>query len=71
MQVYHISSDSYEMQNQHYGRSLTKETVKDGKEFVCHRSVLWDIIYLYNCMKKQSVCSHFNRPFLSACQVAL
>lgn len=30
-QVYHVSSDSYETQNQHYGRSLTKETVKDGK----------------------------------------
>ncbi|KAI1231569.1 hypothetical protein IHE44_0007639 [Lamprotornis superbus] len=29
-QVYHVSSDSYETQNQHYGRSLTKETVKDG-----------------------------------------
>uniref|UniRef100_A0A8C6JLT4 Kinase n=1 Tax=Melopsittacus undulatus TaxID=13146 RepID=A0A8C6JLT4_MELUD len=28
--VYHVSSDSYETQNQHYGRSLTKETVKDG-----------------------------------------
>jgi len=31
LQVYHASSGSYEMQNQHYGRSLTKETVKDGK----------------------------------------
>lgn len=31
LQVYHVSSDSYETQNQHYGRSLTKETVKDGK----------------------------------------
>ncbi|KAM4670066.1 inositol polyphosphate multikinase isoform 4-T4 [Amazona ochrocephala] len=30
MRVYHVSSDSYETQNQHYGRSLTKETVKDG-----------------------------------------
>ncbi|NXD63837.1 IPMK multikinase, partial [Eolophus roseicapillus] len=30
LQVYHVSSDSYETQNQHYGRSLTKETVKDG-----------------------------------------
>ncbi|XP_027745475.1 inositol polyphosphate multikinase, partial [Empidonax traillii] len=29
-QVYHVSSDSYETQNQHYGRNLTKETVKDG-----------------------------------------
>ncbi|XP_020638769.3 inositol polyphosphate multikinase [Pogona vitticeps] len=30
MRVYHIHSDSYETQNQHYGRSLTKETIKDG-----------------------------------------
>jgi hypothetical protein len=30
-QVYHAHSDSYETQNQHYGRSLTKETIKDGK----------------------------------------
>jgi 1D-myo-inositol-tetrakisphosphate 5-kinase/inositol-polyphosphate multikinase len=31
MRVYHAHSDSYETQNQHYGRSLTKETIKDGK----------------------------------------
>ncbi|KAJ7324201.1 hypothetical protein JRQ81_017221 [Phrynocephalus forsythii] len=30
MRVYHVHSDSYETQNQHYGRSLTKETIKDG-----------------------------------------
>ncbi|KAJ1144639.1 hypothetical protein NDU88_010936 [Pleurodeles waltl] len=30
MRVYHANSDSYETHNQHYGRSLTKETVKDG-----------------------------------------
>ncbi|KAM9325873.1 inositol polyphosphate multikinase [Gastrophryne carolinensis] len=30
MRVYCIDSDSYETQNQHYGRSLTKETVKEG-----------------------------------------
>lgn len=30
MRVYHSNSDSYETHNQHYGRSLTKETVKDG-----------------------------------------
>ncbi|XP_077206528.1 inositol polyphosphate multikinase [Paroedura picta] len=30
MRVYHIHSDSYETQNQHYGRGLTKETIKDG-----------------------------------------
>ena len=31
-QVYHVHSDSYETKNQHYGRSLTKETLKDGKD---------------------------------------
>nr|XP_060624779.1 inositol polyphosphate multikinase isoform X1 [Anolis sagrei ordinatus] len=30
MRVYHVHSDSYETQNQHYGRGLTKETIKDG-----------------------------------------
>uniref|UniRef100_A0A2K6ENN7 Kinase n=1 Tax=Propithecus coquereli TaxID=379532 RepID=A0A2K6ENN7_PROCO len=30
MRVYHVHTDSYETQNQHYGRSLTKETIKDG-----------------------------------------
>ncbi|XP_059585912.1 inositol polyphosphate multikinase [Alligator mississippiensis] len=30
MRVYHVCTDSYETQNQHYGRSLTKETIKDG-----------------------------------------
>nr|XP_033799526.1 inositol polyphosphate multikinase isoform X2 [Geotrypetes seraphini] len=29
-QVYQANSDSYETQNQHYGRSLTKETIRDG-----------------------------------------
>lgn len=56
MQVYHISSDSYETQNQHYGRSLTKETVKDGKELVCHRLVLWDIICLFTELYEKAVC---------------
>ncbi|CAI9577868.1 unnamed protein product [Staurois parvus] len=30
MRVYHVDSDSYETENQHYGRSLSKETVKEG-----------------------------------------
>ncbi|XP_063817811.1 inositol polyphosphate multikinase [Pseudophryne corroboree] len=30
MRVYHIDSDGYETENQHYGRSLTRDTVKDG-----------------------------------------
>ncbi|XP_053160984.1 inositol polyphosphate multikinase [Hemicordylus capensis] len=30
MRVYQVSSDTYETQNQHYGRGLTKETIKDG-----------------------------------------
>nr|BAB27004.1 unnamed protein product [Mus musculus] len=31
MRVYHLHSDSYETQNQHYGRGLTKETLKEGE----------------------------------------
>uniref|UniRef100_A0A2I3HBE6 Kinase n=1 Tax=Nomascus leucogenys TaxID=61853 RepID=A0A2I3HBE6_NOMLE len=30
MRVYHVHSDSYDVQNQHCGRSLTKETIKDA-----------------------------------------
>ncbi|XP_018414250.1 PREDICTED: inositol polyphosphate multikinase [Nanorana parkeri] len=30
MRVYHVDSDSFETENQHYGRRLTKETVKEG-----------------------------------------
>lgn len=30
MRVYHMDSDSFEVQNQHYGRSLTKDTIKHG-----------------------------------------
>ncbi|XP_061491329.1 inositol polyphosphate multikinase isoform X2 [Rhineura floridana] len=30
MRVYHPRSDSYETQNQHYGRGLTKDTIKNG-----------------------------------------
>ncbi|XP_075072472.1 inositol polyphosphate multikinase [Mixophyes fleayi] len=30
MRVYHVDSDKYETENQHYGRILTKETVKEG-----------------------------------------
>uniref|UniRef100_A0A8C5MQX6 Kinase n=1 Tax=Leptobrachium leishanense TaxID=445787 RepID=A0A8C5MQX6_9ANUR len=30
MRVYHVHVDCYKTQNQHYGRSLTKETIKDG-----------------------------------------
>ncbi|XP_060046741.1 inositol polyphosphate multikinase isoform X2 [Erinaceus europaeus] len=29
-QVYRVHSDDYETKNQHYGRSLTRETLKDG-----------------------------------------
>ncbi|XP_025129877.1 inositol polyphosphate multikinase isoform X3 [Bubalus bubalis] len=35
-QVYHVHSDSYETKNQHYGRSLTKETLKDGVSHFFH-----------------------------------
>uniref|UniRef100_A0A2K6FAB2 Kinase n=1 Tax=Propithecus coquereli TaxID=379532 RepID=A0A2K6FAB2_PROCO len=30
MRVYHVHTDSYETKIQHYGRSLRKETIKDG-----------------------------------------
>ncbi|MBN3302732.1 IPMK multikinase, partial [Amia calva] len=30
MRVYHVRTDSYETHDQHYGRSLVKETIKDG-----------------------------------------
>ncbi|XP_056385935.1 inositol polyphosphate multikinase isoform X2 [Hyla sarda] len=30
MRVYHMDSNSFEVQNQHYGRSLTKDTIKHG-----------------------------------------
>ncbi|KAM3835648.1 inositol polyphosphate multikinase isoform 2-T3 [Vipera latastei] len=30
MRVYHVPTGTYETQNQHYGRGLTKETIKDG-----------------------------------------
>ncbi|XP_073541587.1 inositol polyphosphate multikinase [Phyllobates terribilis] len=30
MRIYHMDSDSFETQNQHYGRSLTKDTIKQG-----------------------------------------
>ncbi|XP_075697303.1 inositol polyphosphate multikinase [Rhinoderma darwinii] len=30
MRVYHMDSDNFETQNQHYGRSLTKDTIKHG-----------------------------------------
>ncbi|XP_069836421.1 inositol polyphosphate multikinase [Dendropsophus ebraccatus] len=30
MRVYHMDSDNFEIQNQHYGRSLTKDTIKHG-----------------------------------------
>ncbi|XP_073097132.1 inositol polyphosphate multikinase isoform X1 [Manis javanica] len=36
MRVYHVHSDSYETQNQHYGRGLTKETLKDGMSRFFH-----------------------------------
>ncbi|XP_070636515.1 inositol polyphosphate multikinase isoform X4 [Bos indicus] len=36
MRVYHVHSDSYETKNQHYGRSLTKETLKDGVSHFFH-----------------------------------
>ncbi|XP_068115031.1 inositol polyphosphate multikinase-like [Hyperolius riggenbachi] len=44
--VYHIDSDSYETQNQHYGRTLTKETVKEGISKFFHNGC---------CLRKDAV----------------
>ncbi|XP_068111422.1 inositol polyphosphate multikinase [Hyperolius riggenbachi] len=46
MRVYHIDSDSYETQNQHYGRTLTKETVKEGISKFFHNGC---------CLRKDAV----------------
>ena len=49
-QVYHVHSDSYETENQHYGRSLTKETLKDGK----HWKTTFQCFYYCTVIKSNS-----------------
>ncbi|XP_038265222.1 inositol polyphosphate multikinase isoform X2 [Dermochelys coriacea] len=51
-QVYHIHSDSYETQNQHYGRSLTKETIKDGMSRFFHNGY---------CLRKDAVADSIQK----------
>ncbi|XP_012301178.1 inositol polyphosphate multikinase isoform X3 [Aotus nancymaae] len=52
MRVYHIHSDSYETQNQHYGRSLTKETIKDGVSRFFHNGY---------CLRKDAVAASIQK----------
>ncbi|XP_051838594.1 inositol polyphosphate multikinase [Antechinus flavipes] len=52
MRVYHAHSDSYETQNQHYGRSLTKETVKDGVSRFFHNGY---------CLRKDAVAASIQK----------
>jgi 1D-myo-inositol-tetrakisphosphate 5-kinase/inositol-polyphosphate multikinase len=52
MRVYHAHSDSYETQNQHYGRSLTKETIKDGVYRFCHNGF---------CLRKDAVAASLQK----------
>ncbi|KAL0616022.1 Inositol polyphosphate multikinase, partial [Plecturocebus cupreus] len=52
LQVYHIHSDSYETQNQHYGRSLTKETIKDGVSRFFHNGY---------CLRKDAVAASIQK----------
>ncbi|XP_037659980.1 inositol polyphosphate multikinase isoform X3 [Choloepus didactylus] len=51
-QVYHVHSDSYETQNQHYGRSLTKETIKDGVSRFFHNGF---------CLRKDAVAASIQK----------
>ncbi|XP_069467338.1 inositol polyphosphate multikinase [Ambystoma mexicanum] len=52
MRVYHANSDCYETQNQHYGRSLTKETVKDGVSRFFHSGC---------CLRKDAVAASIQK----------
>ncbi|XP_010213130.1 PREDICTED: inositol polyphosphate multikinase [Tinamus guttatus] len=52
MRVYHVCTDSYETQNQHYGRSLTKETVKDGVSKFFHNGY---------CLRKDAVAASIQK----------
>ncbi|XP_023438789.2 inositol polyphosphate multikinase isoform X3 [Dasypus novemcinctus] len=51
-QVYHVHSDSYETENQHYGRSLTKETIKDGVSRFFHNGF---------CLRKDAVAASIQK----------
>ncbi|XP_054975421.1 inositol polyphosphate multikinase isoform X3 [Sorex araneus] len=51
-QVYHVHSDSYETKNQHYGRSLTKETLKDGVSRFFHNGY---------CLRRDAVAASIRK----------
>nr|XP_008517001.1 PREDICTED: inositol polyphosphate multikinase [Equus przewalskii] len=52
MRVYHVHSDTYETQNQHYGRSLTKETLKDGVSKFFHNGF---------CLRKDAIAASIQK----------
>ncbi|XP_001375711.3 inositol polyphosphate multikinase isoform X2 [Monodelphis domestica] len=52
MRVYHAHSDSYETQNQHYGRSLTKETIQDGVSRFFHNGY---------CLRKDAIAASIKK----------
>ncbi|KAM4702798.1 inositol polyphosphate multikinase [Rhinophrynus dorsalis] len=60
MRVFHVNSDSYETQNQHYGRSLTKETIKDGVSKFFHNGSYLRRDAVAECVQKvQSILQWF------------
>ncbi|KAM8924358.1 inositol polyphosphate multikinase [Pelodytes ibericus] len=60
MRVYHVLSDSYETQNQHYGRSLTKESVKNGVSRFFHNGSLLRRDAVADCIQQvQSILEWF------------
>lgn len=52
MRVYQVHSDSYETKNQHYGRSLTKETLKDGVSKFFHNGY---------CLRRDAVAASIQK----------
>lgn len=52
MRVYHLHSDSYETQNQHYGRGLTKETLKEGVSKFFHNGF---------CLRKDAIAASIQK----------
>lgn len=52
MRVYHVHSDNYETKNQHYGRSLTRETLKDGVAKFFHNG---------HCLRRDAVAASIQK----------
>ncbi|XP_053306134.1 inositol polyphosphate multikinase [Spea bombifrons] len=60
MRVYHAHSNSYETKNQHYGRSLTKETLKHGISKFFHNGTSLRKDIVAHCIEKvQSILEWF------------